>query len=473
VNAPTNLSAMTHEEKDALIGTLLAHIAKQDERIKELERRLGLNSENSSKPPSSDGYGKKPRQTNLREKTDKKAGGQEGHAGNNLPQVENPSRIIDHCPPACAGCGGTLGVEQSTGHKKRQVFDIPKPQPIEVTEHRVHCCQCAHCGAKTDAAFPGDVTAPTQYGANIAAAVVYLHQWHLVPEDRLAELMRDVFGVNLTSATIAAMSQRKAEQWNDLADHIGEQVKQAPIKHMDETGLRVCAALHWLHVASTWLLTFYRAPLKRGAMMEGVTGIIVHDFWKPYLGMVGVAHALCNAHHLRELKALIEMDKEPWALPMYRFLRHACHAVNLSREKKQPLDPTFVKWLLARYDRIIAQGLAFHQSMTPLDPPNVKKRGRARQRKGHNLVERLRDHKDDALRFLTNPDVPFTNNQAERDIRMMKLKQKISGCFRTETGAKNFAILRTVLSTARKQGWNILETISTPPDILAQNLRTA
>lgn len=473
MNAAANLSGMTDEEKDALISTLLAHITKQDERIKDLERRLGLNSENSNKPPSSDGYDKKSRQTNLREKTDRKTGGQTGHKGSNLPQVDNPNRIIDHCPVVCAGCGESVGVSQSTGYGRRQVFDIPKPQPIDVTEHRTHRCHCLHCGTNTDAVFPDGVTAPTQYGANIAAVVVYLQQWHLVPEDRLAELIRDIFGLDLTSATIAAMSQRKAEQWNDLADHIGEAVKKAPVKHMDETGLRVCAALHWLHVASTWLLTFYRAPLRRNAMMEGVRGIIIHDFWKPYLGMVGVTHGLCNAHHLRELKALILWDKEPWALQMYRFLRHTCHAVNLSRERKQPLDPTFVKWLWARYDRIIAQGLACHEAQVPLDPPNIKKRGRPRQRKGHNLLERLRDHKDDALRFLTTPDVPFTNNQAERDIRMMKLKQKISGCFRTETGARNFAILRTVLSTARKQGWNILDTLSSPPDMLVQNLRVA
>src|SRR5271154_2300593 len=366
MNAPANLSAMTHEEKEALIGTLLAHIAKQDERIKELERRLGLNSENSGKPPSSDGYGKKSRQNNLREKTGKKPGGQPGHAGTNLRQVENPDAIVDHVPTACAGCGAALGVGQSTGHRKRQVFDIPKPQPVEVTEHRAHRCRCPHCGTQTDGAFPNAVTAGTQYGANIAAVVVYLQHWHLVPEDRLAELIKDMFGLELTTATIAAMGQRKAGQWNDLAEHIGEQVKQAPVKHMDETGLRVCAALLWLHVASTWRLTFYRAPLRRNAMMESVSGIIVHDFWKPYLTMDGVTHALCNAHHLRELKALIHIEKEPWALQMYRFLRHACHAVNRSREKKQPLKPTFANWMLARYDRIIAQGLTFHRAMPPL-----------------------------------------------------------------------------------------------------------
>jgi transposase len=472
MNASTNLGTMTSDQKDALIGTLLAHIARQDERIKELERRLGLNSENSGKPPSSDGYGKKSRQNNLREKTGKKPGGQKGHAGTNLKQVNNPNTIADHFPSARAACGEALDKERTTGYRRRQVFDIPKPQPIEVTEHRAHRCRCPHCGTPAEASFPEDVTAPAQYGANIAAVAVYLQHWHFVPEDRLAELIKDIFGVDLTTATIAAMGQRKAGQWSDLADYIGEQVRQAPVKHMDETGLRVCAALHWLHVASTWLLTFYRAPLRRNAMMKSVTGIIVHDFWKPYLAMDGVAHALCNARHLRELKALIEIEQEPWALQMYRFLRHACHAANRARESKRSMKPAFANWLRARYDRIIAQGLAFHEAMPPLDPIGVKKRGRPRQRTGHNLLMRLRDHKDDALRFLTNPDVPFTNNQAERDIRMMKLKQKISGCFRTSTGAQTFATLRTVLSTARKQGWNILDTLIKPTHILVQNLRT-
>ncbi len=464
---------MTSNQKDELIGALLERIAKQDERIMELERRLGLNSGNSGKPPSSDGYGKKSRQNNLREQTGKRSGGQKGHEGTNLKQIEQPDIVIDHCPPTCLGCGGALGIEQSTAHKKRQVFDIPRPRPVEVTEHRAHRCRCPHCGMKTEAAFPHDVTAPAQYGANIAAVTVYLQHWHLIPEDRLAELIGDVFGVDLATATIAAMGQRKAGQWRDLAGHIGERVKQAPVKHMDETGLRVCAALRWLHVASTLHLTFYRAPLRRNAMLEGTSGIIVHDFWKPYLKMNGVTHALCNAHHLRELKALIEIEKEPWAGHMYRFLRHACHAANLAREQKKPLKPGFCDWLSARYDRITAQGLAFHETQPPLGALAGKRRGRVRRRTGHNLLLRLRDHKEDALRFLTNPDVPFTNNQAERDIRMMKLKQKISGSFRTEGGAINFAILRSVLSTARKQGWNILDTLIKPAAILAQELKAA
>lgn len=468
-----DLSKLTETEKDALIYALLDRIDRQEERIKELERRLGLNSGNSGKPPSSDGYGKKPAPKNLREKTGKKSGGQEGHEGTNLRQVEHPEHVKDHCPDVCGECSHALSVENSTGYRKRQVFDIPKPKPVEVTEHREHLCACPRCGAVTRGAFPEDVAAPAQYGANIAALVVYLSAWHFIPEDRLAELIRDVFHLDLTTATIAAMLRRKAEAWNDLADHIGEQVKQAAVKHMDETGLRIAGVLQWLHIASTWLLTFYRVSRKRGDMLEGVTGIVVHDFWRPYFTMSGVAHALCNAHHSRELKALIENEKEAWALAMFRFLRHACHAANLARRQNRSLKPAFLRWLSERHDRIVAEGLAFHEAQAPLNPPALKRRGRAKRRIGHNLLIRLRDHKEDALRFLTNPDVPFTNNQAERDARMMKLRQKISGCFRAAANANNFATLRSVLSTARKQGWNILNTLSENPAPLAANLRTA
>lgn len=432
-----------------------------------------MNSSNSGKPPSSDGYGKKPRLTNLREQTGKKSGGQEGHAGQTLRQVDTPDKVIDHCPPACVGCGAALGMEQTRGHGKRQVFDLPEPHPLQVTGHRAHWCVCPCRGAETAAAFPDDVTAQTQYGARVATWVVYLQTWHFIPEDRVVEVLRDMFGVFLSAATIAAMAQRKAEEWTGLADHIGAQVKQAAVKHLDETGRRIAGVLQWLHVASTWLLTFYRTSSKRGAMLEGVSGIIVHDFWRPYFTINGAARALCNAHHLRELKLLIEVENEPWALAMFRFLRHACHAANLARARSKPLNPAFLVWLQARYDRILAQGLAFHEGLPPLEPSHRKQRGRIRRRKRHNLLLRLRDHKEDTLRFLTDPTVPFTNNQAERDIRMMKLKQKISGGFRAETGAQTFATLRTVLSTARKQGWNILDTLSQPSATLIHNLRMA
>ena len=466
----SDLSKLTSDEKDALIYALLA-------RVEELERRLGLNSSNSGKPPSSDGLKKEPRGKSLREPSGKKSGGQAGHEGKTLRQVETPDEGIDHYPPVCAGCGGALGAEVSTDYQKRQVFDLPEPQPLQVTEHRAHRCGCPHCGAATQAAFPEEVRAAVQYGASITALVVYLQCWQVVPEDRLAELLPEVFGVDLATATIAAMGHKKAEELAGLADHIGQQVKQAPVKHLDETGYRIAGLLQWLHVASTGLLTFYRTAHKRGAMLTGVLGIIVHDCWKPYFAMEGVVHALCNAHHLRELKALIDIEKEPWALAMSRFLRHACHAVNLARRRHIGLKPGFLWWLSARYDRIIVQGLAFHENQPPLGAlvgtRERKRRGCARRRTGHNLLLRLQDHKADVLRFLTHPAVPFTNNQAEQDIRMMKVKQKISGCFRTETGAQTFAILRTILSTARKQGWNLLDTLTQPSVILAHNLRTS
>ena len=460
-----DLSKLSSDEKDALIVALL-------ERIEELERRLGLNSANSGKPPSSDGFKKPSRVTNQREKTGRKSGGQIGHEGTTLRQVATPDKVIEHFPPVCTGCGGALSREQTTGHQKRQVFDLPPPG-VEVTEHRAHSCWCRACGTETHAAFPAEVRAAAQYGATVEALVVYLQAWQLIPEDRLAELMGDVFGVEVATSTIAAMGNRKAQELAGLAEHIEQQVKHAAVKHLDETGYRIAGVLQWLHVASTWLLTCYRTSAKRGAMLAGVRGIIVHDFWRSYLTMIGVTHALCNAHHLRELKALMDIEHEPWAWALHRFLRQACHAANLARAQQRSLSPRLLAWLAARYDRILAQGFVFHESQPPLGAGLPTHRGRIRRRTGHNLLLRLRDHKEDTLRFLYDPTVPFTNNQAERDLRMMKVRQKISGGFRSDTGAQTFATLRTVLSTARKQGWNILATLTTPPAILTQNLRTA
>lgn len=460
-----DLSKLSSEEKDALIVALL-------ERIEELERRLGLNSANSGKPPSSDGFKKPSRVNNQREKTGRQSGGQAGHEGTTLRQVATPDKVIDHCPPVCRGCGAALSVEQTRGHQKRQVFDIAKPV-VQVTEHRAHSCGCPACGTETHAAFPAEVTAATHYGATVEALVVYLQAWQLIPEDRLAELMTDVFGVDLATSTIAAMGQRKAQEFAGLAAHIEQQVKHAAVKHLDETGYRVAGVLQWLHVASTVLLTCYRTSAKRGAMLASVRGIIVHDFWRPYLAMIGVTHALCNAHHLRELKALMDIEKEPWARALHRFLRQTCHAANLARAQPRSLSPRFLAWLSARYDRIVAQGFAFHESQPPLGAGLPTRRGRIRRRTGHNLLLRLRDHKEATLRFLSDPTVPFTNNQAERDLRMMKVRQKISGGFRSDTGVQTFATLRMVLSTARKQGWNIFATLTTPPTILTQNLRVA
>jgi transposase len=244
---------------------------------------------------------------------------------------------------------------------------------------------------------------------------------------------------------------------------------------LDETGFRIGGRTQWLHIFSTLLLTFYRISSKRGSLLSGVTGIAVHDHWKPYYLMTGVLHALCNAHHLRELKALVEIEKEEWARKMQRLLRRACHAVNLARERGVPLNPTLIELFRRRYDGILKEGIAFHEGQPALVRATAeghrKRRGRQRRRTGHNLLLRLSTRKEDVLRFLSDPDVPFTNNQAEQDGRMMKVKQKISGGFRSEDGANTFVVNRTVISTAKKQGWNVLQTLTQDPSTLIQSLR--
>lgn len=463
-----------------VIGRLRAELATSQEiivkltaRIAELERQLGLNSGNSGKPPSSDGLKKPTRTKSLRASSDKKPGGQPGHKGETLCQVAEPRVIVDHYPEHCHGCGAPLTQDMATAYQARQVFDLPEPQPLEVTEHRAHACRCKQCGESTPAVFPEGVTAPVQYGARIAAWMVYLLNYQLIPEDRLVELMSDLLGVKLAAATIARMSAAAVGRFQGFVETVCQLVKSAAVKHLDETGFRIGGTTQWLHVAVTVWLTFYWVSPKRGSLMDGIVGIVVHDHWKPYYTLEGVLHALCNAHHLRELQALIEIEKEPWAIRMQRLLRRACHATHLARELGEPLSPRLVKQFQCRYDAIVAEGLAFHEAQPPLSTRLGTSRGRAKRRTGHNLLLRLMTRKDDVLRFLTDPRVPFTNNLAEQAARMMKLKQKISGGFRSEQGARDFAIIRSLIATAKKQGWHIIETLTQSPSVLLSKLRTA
>jgi transposase len=462
---------------EAVIAAQQALIEELRARIAELERQLGLNSSNSGKPPSSDGLKKQkkpPRVSSLRETSGKKPGGQQGHPGKTLSRVETPDATVEHFPPACDGCGAALSKAMATGHIARQVFDLPEPRPLVVTEHRAHQCQCAACGRHTRAAFPEGVNAPVQYGTRIAAFVVYLLHYQLLPEKRLAELMADLFGVHLVTATIAAMSQTCAVRFKDFAATLRDHVAAAAVKHLDETGFRIGGKTQWLHIASTVWLTFYRICRKRGSLPENVTGVVVHDHWKPYYTLTGVVHALCNAHHLRELKALVEIEKEDWARRMQRLLRRACHAANLARERDKPVPPRLIALFERRYDAILMAGLAFHDAQPALVRPagKAKRRGRQPRRVGHNLLLRLGTRKQDVLRFLSDPAVPFTNNLAERDGRMMKLRQKISGGFRSEDAAAAFGVIRSLLSTAKKQGWDVLTTLTAHPGQLIADLRS-
>src|SRR5271168_125296 len=452
-------------------GCLRRENAELREKVAELERRLNKNSSNSSKPPSSDGLKKPPRTKSLRGKSGKKSGGQVGHKGGTLKQVATPDRIEPHEADRCRHCRAGLTPAMITGVAKRQVFDLPEPR-LEVTEHRASIYNCAECGERTTADFPEGVSSPARYGPRVEAVAVYLNVQQLIPEDRVAQAMQDLFGAGrLCPASIVTWGKKKAVEWAGVTAHIAALVAEAPVRNLDETGFRVGGRGQWLHTASTPTLTSYRVTEKRGDVTEGLEGgVIVHDHFKPYYSLSGVEHALCNAHHLRELKALIEIEKEPWAPQMRDVLVDAVRAVHEAvAQGATALTDAVRGSLLRRYKNIIRRGLAFHREQPPLTRA-AGARGRTPLRPGHNLLNRLHQFRHDVLRFLHDFGVPFTNNQGERDLRMMKVKMKISGGFRTMAGAKRFTGLRSVVSTARKQGWNILETLTAPPATLIWRL---
>ena len=454
------------------IEALRADNAALRQEVADLRRQLDKNSSNSSKPPSSDGLKKPPRVAgSTRGKSGKTSGGQAGHAGGTLKQVAKPDVIERHEAEACRHCLAGLTTAMVTGVEKRQVFDLPEPR-LDVTEHQAMIYRCAHCRGQTTASFPEGVISSAQYGPRVRAASVYLNVQQLIPEDRVAQTMADLFGAaTLCPNSVVAWGRRKAEEFKAVAAQIAALVAHACVRHLDETGFRVAGKGQWLHTASTIALTSYRVSDKRGDLSKGFRGgVIVHDHFKPYYALPGVRHALCNAHHLRELKALIDIDKEQWAGQMRDLLVEANGAVRGAVVEGAARLPTLVlRTLIKRYNAIVRRGLAFHRNQPPL-AKKIGARGRAPHRSGHNLLIRLHKFKRDVLRFLYDFAVPFTNNEAERDLRMMKVKMKISGGFRTMAGARTFARLRAVISTARKQGWNILQTLTANPNTLIHAL---
>jgi len=454
------------------IGVLRGENAGLREQIAELSRKLGKNSSNSSKPPSSDGLKKPPRIAgSTRGKSGKPSGGQVGHSGGTLKQVAHPDVVERHEAGCCRHCQAALTRAMVTGVSKRQVFDLPEAR-LEVTEHQASIYRCGQCRGETSAAFPQGVNAPAQYGPRVKAAAVYLNVQQLIPEDRVAQALQDLFGAGrLCPASIVAWGESKAEEWAAVVEQIAVRVARAPVRHLDETGFRIGGKGQWLHTASTPALTWYRVSAQRGELPRGLEGgVVVHDHFAPYYRLANVEHALCNAHHLRELKALIEIEKEPWARDMRRLLLNAAKAVREAAEQgASELAPPVRRSLIQRYENIVRRGLAFHRQQEPLSKlPGA--RGRAPRRPGHNLLIRLHKFSSDVLRFMRNFAVAFTNNLAEQDLRMMKVKMKISGGFRTLAGARTFASLRSVISTARKHGWNILHTLAANPEILIPRL---
>jgi len=448
------LQARLHPER--VVDQLLAReqqIKDLEEALRQLKDRQALNSTNCGKPPSSDGLAKPP-PSNLRRKTGRKPGGQSGHPGHTLEQVKKPDHTqthqLHHCP--CGRCGGVLLLAQPVlDYERRQVFDLP-PLRLEVTEHQAEIKQCPISGLTVTAAFPADVRAPVQYGPHFRGFTLYLSNQQLLPFDRLRQTCLDLFGQPLSLGTLTQTNEQAYRTLDPVQSAISRGLIQAAVVNVDESGLRVAGSLHWLHVASTPSLTFYGVHDKRGTEAMDALGVLphcrrwlVHDHWKSYY-KYDALHALCNQHLLRELKFLAEENHQAWAAQLSRFLLEW---------KDHPLTPLGLdeehfKKAHAGYKAIVRQGRREHPRRQP-------GQGRTQQSKAANLLDRLEDYDLCVLAFLIDPNVPFTNNQGEQDIRMIKVKQKISGCFRTLAGAQVFARIRSYLSTCRKQGRNLWE----------------
>ena len=341
-----------------------------------------------------------------------------------------------------------------------------------MTEHRAAIQDCPACGRRTRSDFPEGVVSPAQYGERVKASAVYLNAQQLVPEERTAQVSADLFGaMTACGASVAAWVRRKAEALAPVYRGVGQCVAAAPVRCLDETGLRIAGATRWLHTASTPTHTFYRADEPRSAVPELNGGVVVHDHWRAYYSLENVERAFCNAHLLRELQAVCELDKEPWAEALRTTLLDANEAVRTAKAQgASALPPETIKAFEHRYWAAVREGLALHRSLPAFDPSTNPKK-RKKQRPAHNLLIRFKTFKEATLRFLADFAVPFTNNLAEQDLRMMKVKTKISGGFRTPQGAADFARLRSVISSARKQGFNILKALTLTPERLAVELK--
>lgn len=448
-------------EKPMLIDVLLEKLAELEgeiQRLKaenvELRRRLEMNSQNSHKPPSSDGYRKKSVQPAF-PKTDKRApGGKTGHKGKTLRQVEKPDKVDLHLPKECAVCGRTITAEEKhTVVGKRQVFDLPEPR-LEVWEHqlgRIECCGQVQCGK-----YPEYVTANVQYGPGVRALATKLSVEHRMPLEQISTLFTDLYHYELNSETIETALEQAHHLTAPLEASLIKQLKQAEVAHFDETGLRVAGKLHWLHTAGNALYTHLFVHAKRGkkallsesSVLKDFTGHAIHDCWAAYFEFSRAKHGLCNAHLVRELHALVE-EKSQWAEAMRTFL------LDLHGELQHyALSGQAAEMARQRYRQILLRA----DQEEP--PPQMKAgKGRPKNSLGRNLLRRLQQHEDAVLAFALVEGVPFTNNLAERDLRPTKVKQKVSGCFRTVQGAEVYARLQAIISTCRKQGRNSFSTL--------------
>jgi transposase len=454
----------TYPELVALVAAQQQTITELRAEIEVLKARLGASSRNSSKPPSADGLGK-PAPRSLRGKSGRKPGGQGGHPGRTLRQVSDPDEIVRHEPGACCGCGRDVDGPQ-VGVERRQVFDLP-PVQVHVTEHQLIIRECS-CRQRTTGAAPDRVGAPVQYGPRVAAAIVYLYVGQLLPKKRTAQAMSDLLGVPVSEGTVAAVTERASTDLTragGFTDLVRARLGGAALVHFDETGLRVAGKLHWLHSAGTSLLTLLFVHRRRGreaidaaGVLPGYHGIAVHDAWAPYDTYTAARHVLCGAHLLRELQAVADhhslgaahtpIDGWCWAVQVSdNLLALKTHTEAAWAGGDRP-DPAVIAARTKAITDAAAIAAADHTNAGTLA---AKHRALARRISG-----RLTDY----LAFTTDPDIPFDNNLAERDIRMVKIRQKVSGCLRTLTGAEHFAAIRSYTATAGKHQINLYHALT-------------
>jgi transposase len=458
------LAALVVSLRHELVGSLAvceefrAELAAARERIAELEARLGLNSQNSSKPPSSDGLAKPPPKTrSLRGRKPKKTnGGQPGHEGRTLSQVADPKHTLTHEPGAC-GCGRSLVGRPVTSVVRRQTFDLPEIA-IEVTEHHLVERECA-CGTRTRAEAPTGVDAPVQYGPRVTAIVMYLYVGQFLSKRRAAQALAELFGTPISQATVAAMVARGADALGVFLAEIRGRLREADVVGFDETGFRVAGRLHWVHCARTEKYTLVICHPKRGVkgmaalgVIDGLKGVAVHDAWAPYDTYLGAGHQLCCAHVQRELQAVADAVADGewcWADQAHQALIDLQVLVeDTITAGREAMDEDDLAALISQLKSAALIGLNETSART------------GKLMKKHNaLARRLLERQADYLRFVSDWRVPPDNNGSERDIRMIKLRQKVSGCMRTLTGAKQFCAIRSYLSTAAKHGVNFFDAL--------------
>jgi transposase/uncharacterized coiled-coil protein SlyX len=446
-------------EQSQQIQQLHAQMASLTQHVKALQDRLAKDSHNSSLPPSSDRFVRQPK--SLRKKSEKKSGGQEGHPGTSLQFSQTPDEVIEHQVTVCASCQQDLREVEACVTLRRQVVDLPAPRLL-VQEHRAEQKQCPHCQQLTQATFPAGVTAPIQYGPLIGAVAVYLTQQQLLPLERTCEVLRDLLGVHMSEGTVGALIQRTAAQLAPVEQHIKEALRQAAVIHQDETGVSVAGKRYWEHVTSTASLTHYQEHPSRGhealnaiGILPGFSGISIHDAWGSYF-LYDCEHAFCLVHLLRELVFQAEEQGAVWAADLIELLLGMKQATQDARQQgKRWLDPLEV----LDWERAFLQVLDEGDRVTPraTAPPGTK--GRVKQSAARNLLDRMRKHQPAVFCFLEDLRVDFDNNLAERDLRMLKVQQKVSGCFRSPAGAHAFSRIRGYLSTLRKQGLPLLSAL--------------